>query len=83
MIELTHVLIGIRARISPRISEGMIERITMEYFFARVYVCARERVRGRRVLMENRLCVGRPVEENHDDSVKYGSRSEQVFGGAR
>lgn len=33
--------------------------------------------------MENRLCVGRPVEENHDDSVKYGSRSEQVFGGAR
>lgn len=25
---------------------------------------------------------GGPVEENHDDSVKYGSRSEQVFGGA-
>lgn len=40
-------------------------------------------MRGRRVLMENRLCArGRPVEENHDDSVKYGSRSEQVFGGA-
>lgn len=39
MIELTHVHIGIRARISPRISEGMIERITMEYFFARARVC--------------------------------------------
>lgn len=42
MIELTHVHIGIRARISPRISEGMIEqRITMEYFFVRACVCAR------------------------------------------
>lgn len=39
MIELTHVHIGIRARISPRISEGMIERITMEYFFARARAC--------------------------------------------
>lgn len=43
-------------------------------------MCARACMRGCRVLMENRLCI--PGEENHDDSVKYGSRSEQVFGGA-
>lgn len=43
-------------------------------------MCGRACVRERRVLMENRLCI--PGEENHDDSVKYGSRSEQVFGGA-
>lgn len=82
MIELTHVLIGIRARISPRRDDRTTYHDGI-FLCARVCVCARERVRGRRVLMENRLCVGRPVEENHDDSVKYGSRSEQVFGGAR